>query len=209
MTSEVSNGVSDAEEVLAFWFADAASDPQALARRNRVWFKGHASFDRECSERFAATLAAAAEGALDHWKDSPRGRMALIVLLDQLSRNIHRGTRAAYLQDDRALALCMEGIAHGHDRQLSLIERTFFYLPLEHAEDRDIQALSVRHFESLAEEAPEDLRRQMTENLEYARQHRDIIDRFGRFPHRNAVLGRDTTPEEEAYLAEDAPRFGQ
>jgi uncharacterized protein (DUF924 family) len=209
VTTEVSSQEVDAESVLEFWFADASSGREALERRNRVWFRGGASFDRQCSERFAAALAAAADGALDSWKEWPRGRLAMIVLFDQLSRNIHRGTAEAYAHDARALELCREGIERGHDRQLSAIERTFFYLPMEHAEDREAQALSVQQFEALAKEGPAELHEQLAANASYAREHRDIVERFGRFPHRNAVLGRDNTPEEEAYLADDAPRFGQ
>lgn len=198
-----------AEEVLDFWFADAADGPEALARRNRVWFGGGEAFDRECTERFAEVLAAAARGEHDPWKASPRGRLALIIVLDQLSRNIHRGTAEAYRQDDRALTLCKEGLELGHDRQLAPCERTFFYMPLEHAEDRDVQRLSVHLFERLAAEAPEEWRAELRANAGYAREHRMIVERFGRFPHRNAVLGRTSTPAEEEYLAADAPRFGQ
>lgn len=198
-----------AEELLDFWFADAATDPDAVRRRNRVWFKRDPAFDRQCIERFAQTLQAAANGSLDHWNDTPRGRLAFIILLDQLSRNIHRGDAAAFRQDARALAACLEGIALGDDRALSPIERSFFYLPMEHAEDRSIQEKSVKHFEALAEEAPEGLREQLEANAGYARQHRDIVDRFGRFPHRNEVLGRASSTEEESYLADGAPRFGQ
>jgi uncharacterized protein (DUF924 family) len=201
--------VADAEEVLEFWFADAATSPQALERRNKVWFSGGPRFDRACSDAFAATLAAAARGGLDHWKESPRGRLALILLLDQFSRNIHRGEAAAYSQDDRALAVCREGIERRHDEQLSLIERTFFYLPMEHAEDTQVQELSVQHFDALVDQAPEELRQHFEANAAYARQHQDIVARFGRFPHRNAVLGRDSTHEETTYLADHAPRFGQ
>ena len=199
----------DVQSLLEFWFADAASDAGAVEKRNRVWFKSDAAFDRECSERFASLLQIAGDGRLDHWKDSPRGRLAFIILLDQLSRNIHRGTAAAYLGDERALAACLEGIELGHDRALTPIERSFFYLPMEHAEDRSIQARSVEHFEALAEEAPEALRKQLALNAQYARGHRDIVERFGRFPHRNATLGRTSTAEERTYLADDAPRFGQ
>jgi uncharacterized protein (DUF924 family) len=209
MITETFSSVADAEEVLDFWFADAATGPEAIGRRNRIWFLGGAPFDRECDQRFGAALAAAAGGELDHWMESPRGRLALIVLLDQFSRNVYRGTAAAYRQDGRALAACREGIEQGHDRQLSPIERSFFYLPMEHAEDRGVQALSVQHFEALALEAPEELREQLLANAGYARQHRDIVERFGRFPHRNAVLGRECTAEENAYLTDDAPRFGQ
>lgn len=195
--------------MLEFWFADATTEPAAIERRNRVWFSGGAAFDRACTERFAVTAAAAAAGELDHWKRSPRGRLALILLLDQFPRNIHRGTAAAYQQDRHALALCKEGIELGHDRELLPIERSFFYMPMEHAEDREIQALGMRHFEALAQEGPDELRGELEKCVEYARQHRDIVERFGRFPHRNAVLGRTSTPDEQAYLADDAPRFGQ
>jgi uncharacterized protein (DUF924 family) len=209
MIAHATGEVADAEQVLEFWFADAAAVPAAIEGRQRVWFAGGAAFDRSCSEGFSATMAAAASGALDHWTASPRGRLALIVLLDQFSRNIYRGTAAAFDQDARALAACREGIEQGHDRTLSLIERTIFYMPMEHAEDRDIQTLSIQHFEALAAEAPEELRALMRANAGYARQHRDIVERFGRFPHRNNVLGRESTADEEAYLAHDAPRFGQ
>lgn len=195
--------------MLDFWFEDAADGPEALLRRNRVWFQGGAPFDRACRERFSATLVAAANGELEHWKESPRGRLALIVLLDQLSRNIYRGTAAAFQQDEQALAACREGIEQGHDKPLAPCERTFFYMPLEHAEDRKVQALSVRCFEALAKQSPEEWLEQLEANAGYARHHRDIVEKFGRFPHRNAVLGRDSNPAEEAYLADDAPRFGQ
>ena len=209
VTTEAANTLAEADDLLEFWFADAVTGAEAIARRNRVWFAGGAEFDRACGERFAALLAAAASGQLDHWMESPRGRLALVLLLDQFSRNIYRGTAAAYQQDERALAVCREGIEMEHDKQLAPIERTFFYLPMEHAEDRAIQALSVQSFETLAEEAPEELHDQMQANAGYARQHRDIVEKFGRFPHRNEVLGRKSTPDEEAYLADDAPRFGQ
>ena len=209
MTDQRKDSAAGAEEVLDFWFADAPVDPDALARRNRVWFQGGEPFDRECTERFADTLKAAARGELDAWKNTPRGRLALIILLDQFSRNVYRGTADAFKQDDQALALCKEGLDLGHDRQLAPCERTFFYMPLEHAEDRDVQRLSVHLFERLAEEAPQKWQAQLLANAGYARDHRKIVEEFGRFPHRNAVLGRASTPAEEAYLAGDAPRFGQ
>ena len=209
MPTETINSVADAEDVLDFWFADAETGPEAIGRRNRLWFQGGAPFDDECRKHFGVALAAAADGELDHWMESPRTRLALIVLLDQFSRNVYRGTAAAYQQDARALAACREGLEQGHDRQLSPIERTFFYLPMEHAEDRDVQALSVRHFEALALEAPEELRERLLANAGYARQHRDIVEKFGRFPHRNAVIGRANTADEDLYLADGAPRFGQ
>jgi uncharacterized protein (DUF924 family) len=209
MTTETIGSTADAEDVLDFWFADAATGPEAIGRRNRIWFRGGAPFDHACTNQFGAALAAAAGGKLDHWMASPRARLALIVLLDQFSRNVYRGTAAAYRQDARALAACIDGIEQGHDRELSPIERVFFYMPLEHAEDRGVQALSVQHFEALALEAPAELREELLANAGYARQHRDIVEKFGRFPHRNTVLGRACTADEDLYLAGDAPRFGQ
>lgn len=209
MTIETTSCVADAGDLLDFWFADSADGPEAFAGRNRIWFRGGAPFDRVCTEQFAATLEAAMSGGLEHWKESPRGRLAWIILLDQLSRNIYRGTPGAFQQDRQALAACREGIELGHDEQLSPIERTFFYMPLEHAEDREVQALSVRLFESLARESSGEWREQLEANAGYARQHRDIVEKFGRFPHRNALLARDPSPAEEAYLADDAPHFGQ
>ncbi len=201
MSEEKNDPIAEPEDVLTFWFADATSGREALQQRNRLWFQGGAPFDHECAKHFGASLAAAADGRLDHWTESPRSRLALILLLDQFSRNIYRGTSAAYRQDARALAACMEGIELGHDRQLAPIERTFFYLPMEHTEDRKIQSLCVQQFEALAQEAPEELREQLLANAGYARGHRDIVERFGRFPHRNAILGRASTAEELEYLA--------
>ena len=209
MNAEVANEIASIEQVLEFWFADTGAGREAIERRLAVWFGGGPEFDRSCADRFAATLAAAAEGRLDDWQASPRGSLALIVVLDQFSRNIYRGTADAFHQDGRALAVCREGIERGRDEELSLIERVFFYMPMQHAEDRHIQALSVRHFEALAAEAPESLRDLLEDNARYAHQHRDIVERFGRFPHRNAMLGRRNTADEEAYLANDAPHFGQ
>ena len=177
------------DDVLSYWFAPG---PERMAR----WFGGDAATDADCRRRFASTLDAAARGELDDWTTTPRGRLALIVVLDQFSRNVHRGTSRAFAQDARALALCLDGLARGDDRALAPEERAFFYLPLEHAEDAAMQARSVACFEALAAEAPE-----QSEFLPFAREHRDVIARFGRFPSRNATLGRRSTPDEEAFLA--------
>ena len=177
------------EDVLTYWFAPG---PERTAR----WFRGDAATDADVRRRFASTLESAAHGELDGWAATPRGRLALIVVLDQFSRNVHRGTARAFAQDAHALALCVAGLARGDDRALAPEERAFFYLPLEHAEDAAMQARSVACFEALAAEAPE-----QSGFVDYAREHRDVIARFGRFPHRNAILGRRSTPDEEAFLA--------
>ena len=200
---------SEPTDVLAFWFDDALAAGSALERRYRVWFSADPEFDELVRVRFGAALAALARGELDHWQREARGRLAWIIVADQFSRNVHRGTARAYDLDAAALACCLSGMRLGHDAELGPVEKLFFYLPLQHAEDRETQRLSVARSEALMHDLPRELERFFRESLRYAYQHRDIVERFGRFPHRNAVLGRASTPEEQAYLADGAPRFGQ
>lgn len=197
------------EAVLAFWFDEARHDAQALAARNRLWFGHDRAFDEAIRARFAATVARAAAGALRRWKLTPTGTLALILLFDQFPRNIHRGTPAAYTYDARAQALARDGIALGIDRELSVAERSFFYLPLEHAEDLEAQQRSVDCFSALHAAAPPELREFTAEALAYAEGHRDIVRRFGRFPHRNLVLDRQSRADELAWLAANRGGFGQ
>ena len=196
-------------DVLSFWFEDAAKSPEALRRRGAVWFHSDPAFDRECAARFAATLEDAARGGLDDWAGTPQGRLALVIVLDQMPRNIHRGSPAAFMHDGEAAAHCMAAIGSGQDRLLDPVERIFLYMPLQHAEDPDLQRRSVEQFESLASEVGDAWRDYFSENVRYARLHHDIIERFGRFPHRNRILGRESTEEELRYLADGAPTFGQ
>ena len=195
--------------VLSFWFEDATRGPEALQRRSEVWFRTDPVFDGECTARFAALLEDAARGGLDVWTGTPRGRLALVILLDQMPRNIHRGSPAAFMHDAQAAAHCLAGIDSGQDRSLHPVERIFLYMPLQHAEDLDLQRRSVERIESLAAEADGVWCDYLGENVRYAREHRDIIEQFGRFPHRNRVLGRESTEEELRYLAAGAPTFGQ
>ena len=197
------------DDVLSFWFEDATHTPEALQRRGTVWFRADPAFDGECAETFAGLLEDAARGALRDWARTPRGRLALVVLLDQMPRNIHRGSPAAFMHDGQAAAHCVAGIEAGQDRALHPVERVFLYMPLQHAEDLDLQCRSVEQFESLASEVDAAWRDQFVENVRYAREHHDIVERFGRFPHRNRILGRESTEEELRYLADGAPTFGQ
>lgn len=196
------------DEVLHFWFGAPDDDAATLAAKEARWFAADASFDRECTARFAALVSRAVRGELDAWQRTPRGRLALIVLLDQLPRNIYRGRAAAFTGDARALRLALAGIDAGADRALEPVERSFFYLPLEHAEDAAVQQRSVEAFAALAASVGPTDQALAVEWLAFARQHRDLIARFGRFPHRNRSLGRPSTPAEQAYL-ESAPTFGQ
>jgi len=151
----------------------------------------------------------AAAGALDELATTPRGALALILLLDQLPRNLHRGQARAFATDPQALAWTLSGIEAGFDRALGLIERTFFYLPMQHAEDLATQERQVEAFRALAREAPPELRAALESSVDFAVQHRDLIARFGRFPHRNRTLARTSTPDEERFLVEGGSRFGQ
>ncbi|HLV59924.1 MAG TPA: DUF924 family protein [Fredinandcohnia sp.] len=197
-----------AEEILQFWFGELDEggwdfDPA----RYDLWFGKSPETDRVVTERFGEDARAAAEGRLDPWAETPRGRLALVLLLDQFPRHIHRGKPEAWAQDPKAQRIVLEGLARGHDQALRPIERSFFYLPLEHAEDAALQARSVALYRALAEAAPEAVRARYASFLDYAIRHQVIIDRFGRFPHRNAILGRQSTPEEEAFLLEPGSSF--
>jgi len=173
---------SSTEHVLAFWFTD-----EARAR----WFDKDAAFDAACRDRLGVLARDAAAGRLDGWAAMPRGALALVILLDQVPRNLHRGTPAAFAQDAKAREVARRAVAAGLDAALGPEERLFLYLPFEHGEDAADQALAVDLIEALGD----------PEWAESARRHRDIILRFGRFPHRNVALGRPSTPEELAFLA--------
>ena len=180
------------DDVLDFWFAGDGT------QFRDVWFEQDAAFDTDCA-RFIDALLAARTGALDHWADTARSMLALIVLLDQFSRNLHRGSPDAFAADAQAQAFARNAIARGFDRTLHPVERCFVYLPFQHSEDLADQDEAVRQFEALRIALGD-------ATIEYAYRHRDVIRRFGRFPHRNAALGRDSTPEELRYLA--APGAG-
>lgn len=187
-------------EISFYWFLTPSHDPAYLEERTRLWFRKDERTDQIIQERFGPDVEAALKGERDGWADVSKGALGLILLLDQLTRNIYRGTASAFAGDDRAQALCLEGLTKGQDQRLHPIERVFFYLPLEHSEDRGLQARSVELFTALAEDVPAAVRSTYDSYLDYARRHQEIVDRFGRFPHRNAALGRASTTEEVAFL---------
>ncbi|HZI12407.1 MAG TPA: DUF924 family protein [Myxococcus sp.] len=196
--------MASAEEVLDFWFgrpADPVRNPES-ARQRDFWFEKDTAFDEEFRRRFLALHERAAAGELDAWKDEPRSCLALLLLLDQLPRNVFRGTPRAFATDARAREVARHALARGLDLALPPVWRWFVYLPFEHSEDVYDQRLSVFLFELLALNQPG-----QREPLDYAVRHRDIIERFGRFPHRNATLERPGTPEEEAFLQEPGSSF--
>ncbi|MEZ5502525.1 MAG: DUF924 family protein [Halioglobus sp.] len=186
-------------EIHDFWFGELDAAGLCVTDRNELWFGANAQTDATSRARFGPSLALALDGQLDSWAQSDRGLVALVVLLDQFPRNIHRGTAQAFAGDPQALALARDAIDSGRHRQLPAIHRVFIYLPLEHCEDLAVQARCVSLFEELAALTGQP---QYASFLRYAVAHRDVIARFGRFPHRNALLGRHSTAAELAYLEE-------
>jgi uncharacterized protein (DUF924 family) len=171
------------DEILQFWFEDI--------EHSRWFIKDH-DFDRKLETRFGDLLKQALSGQLDAWSDTPLGRLALIILLDQFSRNIYRDSACAFAADAKALHLTIDGIEQHFDEKLSLEERSFFYMPLRHAEDLQMQQLGLKKTRELNATG--------YGTDKYALNHLVMIERFGRFPHRNKILGRSSTPEEEAYV---------
>lgn len=197
------------ETVLDFWLGPL-EDGMVDETRKAFWFRGSKDDDDLIKGRFLPYLLASSKKELDDWLVSSKGRLALIIVLDQFSRHIFRGSAPAYLYDIQALKLAKEGIALGQDAYLEIPERNFLYMPFQHAENLQVQEESVLLFQSLVDDAdtPE-LKAFADGALDYAKQHRDIIARFGRFPHRNKALFRESTEAELSYLGSGAARFGQ
>lgn len=205
-----SRSLATVDEILGFWFGKPATTKAEIDICMKRWFAGGPDCDAVIEARYSDAMAAAARSELDDWSRTARGRLALILLLDQFPRSIHRGSHLAFAQDAAAIELVGTGIASGLDQTLVPLERMFFYMPLQHAESIEIQEQSVAVFTAFAESVTQPLlRKPIRDCAAYARQHRDIIAQFGRFPHRNEALGRENTPEEARYLAGGAPKFGQ
>lgn len=195
--------------ILSFWFKEQALSAPQIDRRMDIWFGEDEVFDLECQREFEDDVTRASNGDLDHWADEPRGRLALILLIDQFRRNIYRNTAEAFSHDKLALKYCVEGARDKKDKGLTPIQQAFFYMPLQHAESLRVQEKAVVIFNRLAQAVSPTYRETFETMATFAELHRDIIAQFGRFPHRNELLGRENTPEEDEYLAGDAPDFGQ
>ena len=207
---DISLAHPDVVALLDFWFDVDVDDRASLEKRMRRWFASTADEDRELEARFGKLARQAAAGALDDLAASARGRLALILLLDQLPRNLHRGTPEAFAGDRQALDLCLSGLNAGLDEDLQTLERIFYFMPLQHSEDRADQELSVETFAGLATEpVPPALAAALRKCADYAVAHRDIVERFGRFPHRNRALGRKSTRAELEFLEAGGASFGQ
>lgn len=187
-------------DILDFWFGKP--DSEEYGRPRKCWFEKNPAFDEEIRRRFLPLLEAAAAGQRDDWASQPESLLALIVLLDQFPRNLFRDTPRAFATDGMALALAQQAVAEGFDVRLRPLQKVFVYLPFEHSEEIAMQDRSVALFTALAGNGEE-----FASYLDYAERHREVIRRFGRFPHRNAILGRASTPEEIEYLARPGAGF--
>ncbi|WP_299014667.1 DUF924 family protein [uncultured Photobacterium sp.] len=196
------------QEVLDFWFGEL-NEEMTVTDRNALWFQGGEATDKLIAERFQMLVSRAGRGELSHWTKEAKGSLALIILLDQFTRNIYRGLSAAFRYDSLALAICKRGLANNQDEQLSPIERVFFYLPLEHSETVEDQEECVFRFDRLRQVVSPAHAIIFEGFYQYAVSHHDVVKRFGRFPHRNAVNGRLSTKEELEWLQGGGQRFGQ
>jgi uncharacterized protein (DUF924 family) len=197
------------DAIVSFWFKEQELSAPQIDHRMDMWFGDDPVFDHEIEKEFADDVHAACAGSLDHWAAEPHGRLALILLIDQFRRNIYRNSAKAFSKDKLALKLCVEGAIEKKDRSLTPIQRVFFYMPLQHAESRKVQAKSVELYNRLAQVVTLTYRETFLTVAQFAELHKDIIDQFGRFPHRNKLLDRENTAEEAEYLTGDSPDFGQ
>jgi len=196
-------------EILDFWFGQNFQHGLPNKSLQARWFSFDSKIDEQIRSRFADDIEAAANGLYTHWYAEPTGRLAVIILLDQFSRNVYRGTAQAFAYDELAVELVLEGLELGHDRQLIATHRIFYYMPLEHSESLTHQKQCLALFQQMYKECDPAIADTIKSNLAYAQQHLDIIERFGRFPHRNSALGRTSTTQELAYLQLTDNHFAQ
>jgi uncharacterized protein (DUF924 family) len=193
--------------ILQFWFGDVDELGRSDVQHSRRWFMKDEAFDRKVADRFGQTYADVRGGLREAWLDDPRGRVAYVIVLDQFPRNMFRGTARAFEGDRQALAAAIEGVARHDDASLTVNERSFLYMPYMHSEEIDMQERSVALFKDLLADAPSELRGSLLAAVQYAEKHREVVARFGRFPHRNTALGRESTPAERAFIAEPGSAF--
>jgi uncharacterized protein (DUF924 family) len=194
--------MANPEAILKFWFGDPENPAGEYGRQRSVWFRKDPAFDAEIRRRFLEDVEQAIAGDLSHWQGAPYPCLALVLLLDQFPRNLFRGEAKSFAGDALARTVADRAIAQGYDQQVLPPERLFFYLPLEHSEDLADQERSVELVRSLSAVHPG-----FASTLDYALRHQEVIQRFGRFPHRNEILGRETTPEEAEFLQQPGSRF--
>lgn len=190
------------QAVLQFWFGDPETEASSYQQRRKLWFGKQPDFDAAIWQQFGALYQQAATGEFDDWQQTPLSCLAFVIVLDQFPRNLFREAPQAYATDPQALRAAQQAIAQGFDQQLQPIQRIFLYLPFEHSENLEHQNQSVTLSRQLQSDAPE-----LTDVYDYAVRHRVVIERFGRFPHRNSILGRASTAEEIAFLQQPGSSF--
>jgi uncharacterized protein (DUF924 family) len=195
------------DAVLSFWFGELSADGLADAEHAERWWEKDAAFDALVRERFGALHAAIAGGKREPWLQDARGTLAYVIVLDQFSRNAFRDTPGMFEQDPQALRAALSGLERGFDRALAFDERGFLYMPLVHAEDPAHQDRAVTLFTALRDASTGSLRERAASSLGFAQRHRDIVQRFGRFPHRNGILSRTPTPDEMEFLTQPGSSF--
>lgn len=199
----------DIRRVLDFWFQPGTMDQPTIDSRMDRWFTTDAVTDAVIRTEFGPLVEKASKGQLDGWGATPEGRLALILLLDQFRRHIYRGTPKAFSRDPHALKLCVEGAMNGDYKTLNPFQQAFFFMPLQHTESLKIQERSAKIYAGMVSGVSGTLKATFATFAQFAELHHDIIESFGRFPHRNKVLGRPNTPEEAEYLESGGPAFGQ
>jgi len=195
-------------EILDYWFA-AIGDGFDVREQHKIWYGGKKATDDYIRQHYTVQIEQAVSGKLAHWSDTSTGALALVLLLDQFTRNVFRGTEKAFTGDSQALAVVKKSISDGLDTELSIVQRSFFYMPVEHSERLQDQDLCIKLFEKLLQETPVEGKSVVESSLNFAHKHQTIIQQFGRFPHRNELLNRVSTAEEQAFLAGGGARFGQ
>lgn len=197
----------EANTVLNFWFSDEKENHLIAQQQATLWWQKNSATDQTIQQRFEPVLKAFCAGQYDHWLSSAQGTLAAIILLDQFPRNIYRDSPQAFSFDALALHLTLQGIKQGLDKKLSLIERVFFYLPLEHSESNIMQSLSIEKYQQICDGAGDDFAQSANGFLDFAHQHKTIIDQFGRYPHRNEILKRSSTDQEIDFLQQPGSSF--
>ncbi|MCZ6830933.1 MAG: DUF924 domain-containing protein [Gammaproteobacteria bacterium] len=188
-------------DILAYWFDELDQHGVCSPRQHQLWFQSRPETDAHIEACYGEMVEAARSGGLDHWAEQPDGLMALVLLLDQFTRNICRGTGGAFAGDGKALALVQNAVANGVDRDMPTIHRVFLYIPYEHSEALAAQEQGIALFDQLLRDCSEQVRAEVDRYRDYSVAHRDVIASFGRFPHRNRILGRESTTAEQAHLA--------
>lgn len=199
------------DDVLMFWFGSSETTGSRMGEmpaKSTQWFQSSPAFDEAIASHFGDLLEPGRSGALDHWQGTPEGSLALVILLDQFPRNIFRGKPESFAYDAKALSVAQAAVTRGDDQRLPLVMRTFFYLPFEHSEDPQMQERCLELAHALPKDNNAGIEAYRQSFLQFAQIHRDLIQRFGRFPHRNAILGRAPTEAEEKYLADGGQTFG-